>query len=124
MDKVVSQADKYVTISNAFSEKKKLLRYHLRALTVSGVPERVGGDELGPAEDDVVVPLLTTLVDGGQQLLELIVDDPHPHLKKSKARSQDSQLKLSSSETKTVPNNPSARNRCSVVKEVLSYNLR
>ena len=49
---------------------------------MSNVSERVGGDELGPAEDDVVVPLLTTLVDRGQQLLELFVDDPHPYLKK------------------------------------------
>ena len=53
---------------------------------MSDVPESVGGDELGPAEDDVVVPLLTTLVNRGQQLLELFVDDPHPHLKKSKSR--------------------------------------
>ena len=65
---------------------------------MSDVPESVGGDELGPAEDDVVVPLLTTLVDCSQQLFELFVDNPHPHLKMSKAGSQDSQLELSPAE--------------------------
>ena len=46
------------------------------------MPERVSGDELCPAVDDVEVPLLTTLGDCAQQLLVLIVDDSHEHLER------------------------------------------
>ena len=42
----------------------------------------MSGDELCPAVDDVEVTLLATLGHGGQQLLVLLVDDPHTYLRK------------------------------------------
>ena len=52
----------------------------LSALTLSDVPEGVRGDELGPAVDDVQVALLAALGHRGQELLELLVDDPNTNL--------------------------------------------
>ena len=43
----------------------------------------MSGDELCPAVDDVEVTLLATLGHGGQQLLVLLVDDPHTYLRKT-----------------------------------------